>query len=79
MSKRRSPFRLSQTMILTGKVIDDGQSGGGLQMARPDPFEDGEEDIVLPDGETVNVYGNDIILPSGGEAVPPFEEEEAYY
>lgn len=80
MSKKKSFLSPSQMILLTGTTINDGQTGGGLQMARPDAFEDGEEEIILPDGETVSTDGEDILIP-GVTSADPLEVswDEAYY
>ena len=79
MSKRKLLFSPSQMIILSGLSINEGQTGGGFQFAKPDPFEDEEEDIILPDGETMIIEENDIILPSAEDSGYTFDEDAAYY
>ena len=79
MSKKKNFLSPSQMVLLTGTTVNDGQSNGKFQWAQPDPFED-EEEIILPDGETVTTDGEDILVP-GITSADPLEEswDEAYY
>ena len=64
-------------IFLTGTIINDGQTGGELE-AKPNPFIDEEEEILLPDGGTVGTEEGDIIIPDvTGDS--DFNADEAYY
>ena len=79
MSKKKNYFSPAQMMILTSGVIDEGQSGGGFQFAKPDPFVDEDEDLILPDGESIGVEGNDFVAPPEIEINLDYDDNIAYY
>lgn len=70
----------SQMVFLTqtSTVIDIGQSTGGLDWAKPDPFIDDEEEIILPDGGSVETDSGDVIIPDV-PVDPSYDVDEAYY
>lgn len=78
MSKKKytSPFQLQ---ILTGTLPYRPSGWDDVQEAKPDPFLDEEEEIILPDGGTVLPDGDDftIIPDTSGECA--FDADEAYY
>ena len=63
MSKKKTFFSPSQMIFLTGPSVNENQSNGQYQWAKPDTFEDEEEDILLPEGETVLTENNDVVVP----------------
>lgn len=79
MSKTKSFFGPAQMIILTNEAIDEGQDSGKLQFARPGAFEDETEDMILPDGETINVDGNDFVAPPEIEINLDYDDNIAYY
>ena len=78
MSKKKTFFSPGQLVILSGTTIDDGQSGGELE-AKPNPFLDEEEEIILPDGGSVATNGEDVIITPDSGADFSTETDEAYY
>ena len=79
MSKEKKFFSPSQMMFLTGTTINDGQTGGKREWAKPDPFLDEEEEIILPDGGSVATNGEDVIIAPDSGADFSTETDEAYY
>lgn len=65
-------------VILSGTTINDGQTGGELE-AKPNPFIDEEEEIILPDGGSVTTNGEDVIIAPDSSADFSTETDEAYY
>ena len=79
MSKKKEFFNLTQMVLLsTLDPIDDLQSDGELQWAKPDSFLDDEEEIILPDGGAVGTEDGDIVIPDISTD-STFTTDEAYY
>lgn len=78
MSKKKSvkPFQL---MILTG--YDDGYLGSGWNdiEAKPNPFVDEEEEIILPDGGSVTTNGEDVVIIPDTPVEMGSDADVAYY
>ena len=80
MSKKKYVSPL-QVVVLSGGY-DDGQvrSGWhGMDEAKPNPFLDEEEEILLPDGGSVTTNGEDVIVIPDSSSDFSAETDEAYY
>ena len=76
MSKKKylSPY---QMQFLTGSLPWLPSADDGVE-AKPDPFLDEEEEIILPDGGVVSAGEGDVIIPDvSGDS--DFNVDEAYY
>lgn len=76
MTKKKysSPYQLQ---ILTDIIWHP--SGDDDVMAKPDPFLDEEEEIILPDGGSVITNGEDVIIAPDSTSDFSSETDEAYY
>lgn len=68
-----------QLLVLSSGIVIGGGTSGDLNWAKPQPYEDENEDILLPDGETINVEGNDFVAPPDIEINLDYDEDMAYY
>lgn len=68
----------SQMSLLSG--IDVGGWGSKPdEFAKPNPFVDEEEEIILPDGGSVATNGEDVIVAPDGGTDFSAATDEAYY
>lgn len=79
MSKKKyiSPFQL--TLLTGGSNIGYYPSGDDGVDAKPDPFLDEEEEIILPDGGAVKTNGEDVIITPDSTTDFSSATDEAYY
>ena len=77
MSKKKyvSPY---QMQFLTGSLPWLPSADDGVE-AKPDPFLDEEEEIILPDGGSVATNGEDIIITPDSTTDFSNATDEAYY
>lgn len=76
MSKKKTFFSPAQMMILDGGIVVGDGTNGGVDDAKPNPFIDEDDEIILPDG-SVNVGDGEVIIPNDGSS--DFSADEAYY
>lgn len=76
--KNKRFFSPSQMVLLTGIDVGGWGSQPG-EFAKPDPFLDEEEEIILPDGGSVATNGEDVIITPDSTTDFSGATDEAYY
>jgi len=79
MSKKKFISPLQLTLLTGGSNIGFFPSADDGVDAKPNPFVDEEEEIILPDGGSVTTNGEDVIIAPDSTSDFSSETDEAYY